>query len=465
MQYKLALLFALLVVCSQAATLNETNGTVLYSIDTKRFDTLLGRMKATNGSEHKTYHLLNAFGSFAFTCDQLTTLFFTYAFQSEILEVMPLTKDNVIDPKNYYSFQKLFTLEANKQNATRIYSSMNPCKVQGVAPEKFPVPALPYKDQWKQADLENLVRSINKVYNSDEKLRIAQSALTSSANFLSSEQTVMLYDSFANVADMLSLTELIKEKIVGLSCDQVMSLMNRFFFDDMKLQALESFKPLILDVENKLEILNSFGQAKAQALASKILVDLKPKNFLFGNPAGNVLFLIDISGSMDTNFTTVTGEKMTRLDFVKAEIAKTLRGLDDSAQFNVLGYASGVKIWRGYGLLKATKDNVASAINFTNYLVAYGGTDIHSTLQLAWTFSGVNTIYLLTDGFPNEGVSNTSTIVTDVRTWYANTPIKVNSIALVMGAGQSEDKPAAKKLMSAIADATAGTYKVLESDK
>jgi hypothetical protein len=476
MQYKLVFLFALLVVCSQAATLGETNGnngtngtngTALYSIDNKRFNTLVERLKATNGSEHKTYHLLNAFGSFAFTCDQLTTIFYTYPFQTEILAAMPLIKDNVIDPRNYATFFKLFSTDVNKQNATKTLSAINPCKVQGVAPEKFPAPILPIKDQWNQADLETLIKNINKVYNSDEKLRIAQNALRSSSNLLSSEQTVMLYDSFANVADMLSLTEIIKEKIVGLSCDQVITLLNqRFFFDDMKLQALEAFKAVITDAENKLNILDSFGQPRAQALASKILIDLKPKNFLFGNPAGNVLFLIDISGSMDTNFTTSTGEKMTRFDFVKTEIAKTLNGLDDSSQFNVLGYASGVKIWKGYGLQKATKENIASAVNFTNHLIAYGGTNIHSTLQLAWSFSGVNTIYLLTDGSPSEGVVDTSNIVNDVRAWYSKTPVKVNSIALVMGKSiYTEDKPAAKKLMSAIADATAGNYRVLESDK
>jgi len=282
---------------------------------------------------------------------------------------------------------------------------------------------------------------------------------------LSSDQAVLLYDSFSSITDMLSLTELIKERIVGLSCDQVMNLLNRFYFDDMKLQALEAFKVDIIDVENKLSLLDSFRQPKHQALASKVLADVKPKNYLFGNPAGNVLFLIDVSGSMDTTFTLSTGQKMSRLDFVKAEMAKALNGLDDSSQFNVVSYARGINIWRGFGLQKATKDNIASAVNFTNNLIAYDGTNIHSTLQLAWSMSGVQTIYLLTDGFPNDGVKDISTIIADVRAWYTKTPIKINSIAFLMGTDSSDDKPTSKRLMSALADATSGSYRVLESDK
>jgi len=465
MQYKLAFLFAL-VVCSQALTApNETTTGVLYSIDSKRYKTLLDRMVVANVTEHRNYHLMNAIGSFAYTCDQLYPLFDTYQNQPEIIEAMKIMKNNVINPRGCEnSFLKWFS-ESNKQNVTRIFNNMTACKTQGVAPEKFPVPALPYREQWSQTDLDALISKINKAYLSDEKLRIAQAALTSSLKVLSPDQTCLLYESFSSVADMLTLTEYVKEKLAGLTCDQVISLLTRFYFDDTKLEALQAFKIDIIDAENKLTILDSFRQPRTQALASKILADLKPTNYIFGAPTGNVLFLIDVSGSMDTMFTLTDGKRMSRLDFIKSEVSKALGTLDQDSQFNILSYTWGINIWRGYGLQKVSEDNIKDALNWTSKLVAYGGTDMYSPLQLAWTFSGVNTIYLLTDGAPNTGVIDTNKIVADIKTWYAKTPIKVNTIAFLMGTDSSDDKPASKKLMSAIAEATNGTYKVYDSDK
>jgi len=465
MQYKLAFIFAL-VVCSQALTApNETATGVLYSIDSKRFKTLVDRIVAANVTEHRNYHLMNAIGSFAYTCEQLYSLLDPYPNQVEIIEAMKIMKNNVINPRGCESsFLKWFS-ESNKQNVTRIFNNMTACKAQGVAPEKFPVPALPYREQWSQTDLDALISKINKAYLSDEKLRIAQAALTSSLKVLSPDQTCLLYESFSSVADMLTLTEYVKEKLAGLTCDQVISLLNRFYFDDTKLEALQAFKLDIIDAENKLTILDSFRQPRTQALASKILADLKPKNYIFGAPTGNVLFLIDVSGSMDTMFTLTDGKRMSRLDFIKSEVSKTLGTLDQDSKFNVLSYTWGINIWRGYGLQQVTEDNIKDALNWTSRLVAYGGTDMYSPLQLAWTFSGVDAIYLLTDGAPNTGVIDTNKIVADIKTWYAKTPIKVNTIAFLMGTDSSDNKPASKKLMSAIAEATNGTYKVYDSDK
>jgi len=464
MQYKLAFLFAL-VICSQALTAaNETAPGVLYTIDSKRHKALLDRMIIANVTEHRNYHLMNAIGSFAFTCDQLRPILDTYTTQMTVIDAMKIIKNNVINPQGYGVFLEWFTGE-NKTFVTTFFNNMTACKTQGVAPEKFPIPALPYREQWNQSDLDALISKINKAYLSDEKLRIAQAALTSSLKVLSPDQTCLLYESFSSVADMLTLTEYVKEKLAGLTCDQVISLLSRFYFDDTKLEALKAFKLDIIDAENKLSILDSFRQPRTQALASQILADLKPKNYIFGAPTGNVLFLIDTSGSMDTVFTLTDGKRMSRLEFIKGEVAKTLGTLDQDSKFNILSYTEGINIWRGYGFQKTSEDNIKDALAWTSRLVAIGGTDMYSPLQLAWTFSGVDAIYLLTDGAPNTGVTDTNKIVADIKTWYAKTPIKINTIAFLMGTDSSDNKPASKKLMSAIAEATNGTYKVYDSDK
>jgi len=72
----------------------------------------------------------------------------------------------------------------------------------------------------------------------------------------------------------------------------------------------------------------------------------------------------------------------------------------------------------------------------------------------------------LTDGSPSVGVTDTNKILADLKTWDAKTPIKVNTIAFLMGTEPSwDDKPASRRLISAIAEATNGIYRAVESDK
>jgi len=463
MQYKLLFFFAALMVCSQALTVGQSIG-VLYTINDKRYDELLARMKDASFTDNRDTLLKTSVTTFAFNCNQVTALISTYTFESDRANGLDIIKSNILDPQNKATILNSFSNADAKKKATDILATVVACKTEGIAPEKFPFVVLPYKDQWSTVDLENLIKQINKAPFSDRKLEIAEEGLTSSNKILTSEQACVLYESFAFSDDMLALTEFVKDRIVGLTCEQVISILNRFSFQNDKLDALRAFKHNVIDVENKLIIVDSFTYISTKDEARKILDDLKPKSYLFGLPTGKCVFALDVSGSMSTTFTLSTGQKMNRLDFVKKEFAKTVGNFDATTEFNVLPYSSAVSTWKTNGLQKATQTNIADAIAYSNKFSANGGTNIYSVLQSAWAIPGVDTIYLLTDGSPSVGITDTNKIIADIKTWYAKTQIKINTIAFLMGTEKWDDKPASRRLMSAIAEATNGIYRAVESD-
>jgi len=451
------------MVCSQALTLGESIG-VLYTINDKRYDDLIIRMKGASFTDNRDTLLKTSVGAFAFNCNQVTALISAYTFESDRANALQILKENILDPQNKATIINSFSNADAKKKATDILATVVACKTEGIAPEKFPSVILPYKDQWNITDLESLIKQINKAPYSDRKLQIAEEALTSTNKILTSEQACVLYESFAYSADMLALTEFVKDRIVGLTCDQVISILNRFSFQNDKLDALRAFKHNIIDVENKLNIVDSFTYISTKDEARKILDDLKPKSYLFGLPTGKCVFALDVSGSMSISFTLSTGQKMNRLDFVKKEFAKTVGNFDNSTEFNILPYSSSVSIWKAGGLQQGTQANIADAIAYSKRFSANGGTNIYSVLQAAWNIPGVDTIYLLTDGSPSVGVVDTNKIIADVKAWNAKTQIKVNTIAFLMGPESAVSKEASRKLMSAIAEATNGIYRAVESE-
>jgi len=166
---------------------------------------------------------------------------------------------------------------------------------------------------------------------------------------------------------------------------------------------------------------------------------------------------------MSTGFVLNTGQKTNRLNFVKSEFAKTVQSFDESIEFDVFAYAERVVAWKPQ-LQKATSDLIPSAIAFTKQFPANGGTNIHEALRVAWNTPRVDNIYLLTDGSPTVGKTNTNAILADIQAWYAKNPIPVHTIAFLMGTEKWDNKPASRSFMKAIADATGGTYRAIESD-
>jgi len=437
----------------------------MYLINEGRYTELLARLKAPSPTSAKVTFIKAATGTFVFTCKQVWELASTFSGESGKLECLEALRANIDDPQNkQVEIIEKFSFSENKKAASDLLANIVKCKHNGLAPEKLPTLQLPYTSQWTDAEFSVLIQEIQSLRTSDQKLMYAEKTIVSKSNGVSSKQTVLLFKQFSFTNDMLTLAESVKDRLMGVTCEELKEILKVFSLSSYRLEALKAFKNSLTDVENKFSVLDAWSMSGDKESARKIMEDLKPKSFLFGVPQGKVAFLLDYSGSMSTSFVLNTGQKSTRLNFVKSEFAKTVQSFDDQIEFDVFAYAERVIAWKPQ-LQKATADLIPSAIAFTKQFPANGGTNIYEALRVAWNTPRVDNIYLLTDGSPSVGAkTNTDAILADVKLWNSKTPIKVHTIAFLMGTEKWDNKPASRSFMKAIADATGGTYRAIESD-
>uniref|UniRef100_A0A3Q2QCF4 Inter-alpha-trypsin inhibitor heavy chain H3 n=1 Tax=Fundulus heteroclitus TaxID=8078 RepID=A0A3Q2QCF4_FUNHE len=128
----------------------------------------------------------------------------------------------------------------------------------------------------------------------------------------------------------------------------------------------------------------------------------------------NVVFVIDRSGSM-------YGRKMAQ---TREALLKILPDLHEEDYFALIQFDTRILSWKD-SLTKATKENVAAAMDYVRTIVDSGGTDINAAMLQAINMlvkdrqgnflpeRSIDMIILLTDGMPN--VSDISTIQENVR--------------------------------------------------
>jgi hypothetical protein len=119
-----------------------------------------------------------------------------------------------------------------------------------------------------------------------------------------------------------------------------------------------------------------------------------------------VMFLVDMSGSMD-----LVDEKTpapTKWGDVRHAVARVMRSLPDLEKFQVLIFAEDVQYllgkdgeWIDYDP-KTSPDRVLDALA---RIKPKGGTNMQKVLEKSFTYreKGLDTIYLFSDGLPNEG--------------------------------------------------------------
>jgi len=201
----------------------------------------------------------------------------------------------------------------------------------------------------------------------------------------------------------------------------------------------------------------------------------------------NVLFIIDISGSMEgkaetdaqgkviSKTTEVVGNKvadkigglggqvvkkattnqLTKLGKAKKELIPTIRGLSEGTKFNIIIFEDKVKVW-GTKLFEANSTNKGLALAYLEKLESGGGTNIYESVEKAFQIAGpgakdgttamvVETIFLLSDGEPTSGaITNTTEICEKIRSWNPKNRVIIHTIGL----GEDCDKEFMKKIAS-----------------
>ncbi|MBN3289171.1 ITIH6 inhibitor, partial [Polypterus senegalus] len=156
----------------------------------------------------------------------------------------------------------------------------------------------------------------------------------------------------------------------------------------------------------------------------------------------NVIFLIDVSGSM-------IGTKIKQTKNAMQTILSDLRPDD---HFNIITFSDVVNIWNPNSTIQATPQNVKKAKDFVSKIVADGWTDINAALMMAGSILKTNTpeersgkhriplVILLTDGEPTIGVTSGEKIA-------QNTKKTLNSTSLFgLAFGDDADFPLLRRL-------------------
>jgi len=173
-----------------------------------------------------------------------------------------------------------------------------------------------------------------------------------------------------------------------------------------------------------------------------------------------VLFVVDTSGSM-----AWPDYRNNRIETATKELFKVLRSLSERTYFNVMTFAGHVDIWQRGGEVLATKENVASAIDWAkSRLLPRGGTNTYEALTVAFEKNPrVDTIYFLSDGIPSTGkLEVPEEILAHVRRLNRFRKVTIHTIALVIGrpsiekAVKYEDPDEMADFMRALAEQNGG---------
>ncbi|PIE24935.1 MAG: hypothetical protein CSA62_01725 [Planctomycetota bacterium] len=118
--------------------------------------------------------------------------------------------------------------------------------------------------------------------------------------------------------------------------------------------------------------------------------------------AKRMAFIIDLSGSMSVKVKGKDGKIRTRLAQAKIELIQALRNLPNNSWFNIVPFDYKPKPWRSK-MQRASKQNIAKAVEFVQSLRAGGSTNIYDALELCLDLEDIESIFLLSDGGPSIG--------------------------------------------------------------
>jgi VWA domain-containing protein len=185
--------------------------------------------------------------------------------------------------------------------------------------------------------------------------------------------------------------------------------------------------------------------------------------------SSKVLFVVDVSGSMQVRAQDTTDRIRTRLDYVRRSLAGVIEAqIDDKDEFNVLSFSTGVKLFNKKSkLLKGNAANKKKAAGWVRRLQPEDGTNVYLALERAFQIPGIDTIYFLSDGSPSEGTSIvTEEILGQVRKWNSGRGVRIHTIGFLVGDGSKlgivQDKSMAKGFLEALAKNNDGSVRFFE---
>ncbi|MHC4548658.1 MAG: HEAT repeat domain-containing protein [Planctomycetota bacterium] len=174
-----------------------------------------------------------------------------------------------------------------------------------------------------------------------------------------------------------------------------------------------------------------------------------------------VLFVIDVSGSMQW-----PNSEPNRIQVARRELVKAIKSLNEKTLFNMATFAGHVNMWNSDGEVSATEENKKKALAWiARALLPRGATNTYDALiEGLMKNPQVDTVYFLSDGIPSTGRYEVPEEIL-IKLRYANRFRKVifHTIAIVIGkpaiekAEKYEDPDEMAAFMRMIAEWNGGT--------
>jgi hypothetical protein len=452
------------------------------AMDGAAFEQLHQRVDQEGLSDAKLTILKTAASTNTFTCAQVARLVEQFSFGDDKLETLSALKGRIEDPENKGKLVRLFSFDDEKQKARQLLANVQ--RATPAAPSTAPAtgnapttlsaatrgtsettPLLVNQvGAWPNEDVAALVAALAKEGFTDDKMHVLEKAIASRPEGFTSAHIQQIVPVLTYCDDMVQAVKLMDAHMLGMTSREVLGVLDAYSFNDDKLKVLRVLKDTITDAENKFLILDGFTFGDHKEEARKILEHIQPRSPVYGTiRSKRVIFVVDVSGSMEARFTTNRGETLNRLQFVQRELQSVLKEqLSAGTKFNLVIFSTGVQTWKP-GLVEATPQSVQEAVRYVGALRQKGGTNIHGALEKAFADSEADSIYFLTDGLPTDGKKKANAaILGDVAAWNAQRKVVVHTVAFLMGHFKTDNKPRSRELMLELARATGGVYRSIE---
>jgi len=156
-----------------------------------------------------------------------------------------------------------------------------------------------------------------------------------------------------------------------------------------------------------------------------------------GSTVGN-----KIGGTVGNLISKETNNQLTKLGKAKKELMPSIRGLSEDTYFTIIVFENNIKRLNKQ-LMQANSTNKNLAVAYLEKLESGGGTNMSDALEESFAIPEVETIFVLSDGEPNEGkIPNSQGILDALTKWNSAKKVKINTIGL----GEDCDKEFMKKM-------------------
>lgn len=158
---------------------------------------------------------------------------------------------------------------------------------------------------WNQTNFNDLLNKLKLERNEILRYEILKTSLTSQNKGFSSNQTLLILNCFNNEITIENILINFSPYILGMTCKDVSSLLKSMTNEILRLEVLPFLLNLTFDLRtNNQTIIDIFVNYFSKQKAKDLIEKAHPLSCVWGDVSPQrIIFIIDTSGSMSTQFT------------------------------------------------------------------------------------------------------------------------------------------------------------------